>query len=138
MLSINGGYDRATIQQEIPGVHPQLALTQVRDEIGGLVLMLKQQTVYDYSNAFDASKRELWMDINEDKHRANERLRTMTPIRLFFWRTTVVRGVNAYRYLGYIEFSREAVRAGKTNYVFRFLNPEARITDLPQLQPTST
>jgi hypothetical protein len=42
--------------------------------------MLKQQTAYDYSNAFDSSKRELWMDINEDKHRANERLRKMSPI----------------------------------------------------------
>lgn len=79
-LEVNGGYDRWTIREEIPGVHPQFALTQVRDEIGGLVLMLKQQTAYDYSNAFDSSKRELWMDINEDKHRANERLRKMSPI----------------------------------------------------------
>jgi hypothetical protein len=133
-LEVNGGYDRSTIQQEIPGVHPQLALTQVRDAIGGLVLMLKQHTAYDYSNAFDAAKREFWMDINEDKHRANERLRTVTPIRLFFWRTTIVREVSAYRYLGYVEFIREAVRGGKTNYVFRLRNAEARISDLPQLQ----
>lgn len=134
-LAINGGYDRSTIREEIPGVHPQLALTQVRDEVGGLVLMLKQHTAYPYSNAFDTSAREFWMDINEDDSRANGRLRNMTPIRLFFWRTTAVHGVSAYRYLGYIEFSRQAVREGRTNFVFRLLNAEARISDLPQLQP---
>ncbi len=136
-LEINGGFDRATIRAAIPGVHPQLALTEVRDEIGGLVLMLKQQTAYDYSNAFDTAKRELWMDINEEKHRANERLRTLSPIRLFFWRTTVVRDVSAYRYLGFLAFSREAVRGGKANYVFRLRSQEARISDLPQLQPAA-
>jgi hypothetical protein len=133
-LEVNGGYDRARVRKEIPGVHPQLALTRARDEIGGLVLMLTQHTEYDYSNAFDTAKRELWMDINDDHDRANERLERMLPIRLFFRRTLPISKGSSYRFLGYIEFNRQAVRGGKTNFVFRLLSPEAKINDLPQLK----
>jgi hypothetical protein len=130
---INAGYDRATLKDMIPGVHPQKAVTQARDEVGGLLVLVRQHTQYPYTNAFDQARREFWMDINEAADRANERLRTMYPIRLFFWRTTPVRDVSCYRYLGFIKFNRAAERGDRMNYVFRLSDPAARIRDLPQL-----
>lgn len=132
MFELNRRYERYYVMQHIPGVQSQRSVSCAHDDVRGLVLMLVQHNAHDYANVFDANASEMWMEIDDADGTNNTRLRTISPIRVFYAYRSPVSGVYVYRYLGHVSFARREELCDRPYYVFS-LDPDARCSDLPKL-----